>query len=61
MHGILYIMINILRSVDLWIKGSVKSRAFLLRHDASSPPPSGASHGLFYPEILPPQYMYSDT
>ena len=30
----------ILRSVDLWIKGSVKSRAFLLRRDASSPPPS---------------------
>ena len=44
----------VLRSVDLWIKGSVKS--FLLRHDASSPPPSGASHGLFYPEIPPAQY-----
>ena len=29
----------VLRSVDLWIKGSVKSRAFLLRCDASSPPP----------------------
>ena len=27
----------LLRSVDLWIKGSVKSRAFLLRRDASSP------------------------
>ena len=47
----------VLRSVDLWIKGSVKSRAFLLRRDASSPPPSGASHGLFYPEIPPPQYV----
>ena len=47
---------TVLRSVDLWIKGSVKSRTFLLRRDASSPPPSGASHGLFYPEIPPPQY-----
>ena len=46
----------VLRSVDLWIKGSVKSRAFLLRCDASSPPPSGASHRLFYPEIPPAQY-----
>ena len=35
----------------------MKSRAFLLRRDASSPPPSGASHGLFYPEIPPPQYI----
>ena len=48
---------DVLRSVDLWIKGSVKSRAFLLHCDASSPPPSGASHGLFYPEIPPPQYL----
>ena len=47
----------VLRSVDLWIKGSVKSHAFLLRCDASSPLPSGASHGLFYPEIPPAQYM----
>ena len=29
---------DVLRSVDLWIKGSVKSRAFLLRCDASLPP-----------------------
>ena len=29
---------------------------FLLRRDASSPPPSGASLGLFYPEIPPHQY-----
>ena len=29
-----------LRSVDLLKKGCVKSRAFLLRLDASSPPPS---------------------
>ena len=28
---------------------------FLLRCDASSPPPSGASHGFFYPEIPPAQ------
>ena len=48
---------DVLRSVDLWIKGSVKSRAFLLRCDASSPPPSGVSHRLFYPEIPPAQYM----
>ena len=31
---------DVLRSVDLWIKGSVKSSAFLLRRDASSPLPS---------------------
>ena len=47
---------HVLRSVDLWIKGSAKSRTFLLRCDASSLPLSGASHGLFYPEIPPPQY-----
>ena len=29
---------NILRSVDLWKKGCVKSRTFLLRRDASFPP-----------------------
>ena len=40
-----HIFLYILRSVDLWIKGSVKSHAFLLRRcDASSPPPSGTSH-----------------
>ena len=48
---------RVLRSVDLWIKGSVKSRAFLLRRDASSTLPSGVSHELFYPEISPPQYI----
>ena len=53
------IQITVLRSVDFWIKGSVKSRAFLLRRDASSPPPSGTSHGLFYPEIPRPQYNIS--
>ena len=47
---------NILRSVYLWIKWSVKSRAFLLGCDTSLPQPSGASHRLFYPEIPPPQY-----
>ena len=35
----------------------MKCRAFLLRRNASSPPPSGAVHGLFYPEIPPPQYL----
>ena len=29
--------LSVLRSVDLWIKGSVKSLTFLLRRDASSP------------------------
>ena len=43
------------RSVDLWIKGSVKSRALLLRCRTCIPSPSGASLGLFYPEIPPPQ------
>ena len=51
-----FVRLTVLRSVDLWIKGSVKSRTFLLRRDANSPQPSGASHGLFYPEIPPPQY-----
>ena len=50
-------LLSVLRSVYLWIKGSVKSRAFLLRRDASSSLPSGAAHGLFYPEIPPPQYL----
>ena len=36
---------TVLRSVDLWIKGSVKSRTFLLRRRACFPSPSGASHG----------------
>ena len=44
------------RSVDLWIKGSIKSRAFLLRRRACFPSPSSTSLGLFYPEIPPPQY-----
>ena len=34
---------DIMRSVDLCIKGSVKSRAFLLRRHACFPSPSGAS------------------
>ena len=50
-------LLSVLRSVYLWIKGSVKSRAFLLRRDASSTLPSGVSHELFYPEISPPQYI----
>ena len=33
----------VLRSIDLWIKGCVKSRAFLLRHHARFPSLSGAA------------------
>ena len=41
--------IQVLRSLDLWKKGCVKSRAFLLRRDASSPPPSARVHALRFP------------
>ena len=37
--GMSYPTIDVLRSVDLWIKGCVKSCTFLLRRDTSSPPP----------------------
>ena len=44
---------NVLRSVDLCIKGCVKSRSFLLRRDASSAQPSARAcardHALLYP------------
>ena len=45
---------DILRGVDIWKKGCVKSRAFLLRRCACFPSPSCASHGLLYPQIPPP-------
>ena len=35
---------SVLRSVDLWERKCVESRAFLLRRRAVSPSPSGASH-----------------
>ena len=45
---------TLLRCLDLWIKGSVKSCIFMLRRRACFPSPSGASLGLFYPEMPPP-------
>ena len=30
---------------------------FFVAPQREFPPPSGASHGLFYPEIPPPQYL----
>ena len=47
---------DVLRSVDLWIKGCVKSCTFLLRRRPHFPSPSCASHAQFYPEIPPPHY-----
>ena len=51
--------ISILRSVDLSIKGCVKSRAFLLRSRACFPSPSAHArvNALFYPQIPSAQYI----
>ena len=45
--------IHVLRSVDLWIKGCVKSCAFLLRRRTCFPSPSSRVHAPFYPQIPP--------
>ena len=44
--------VTVLRSVDLWIKGCVKSHAFLLRR-ACFPSPSTRVDAPFYPQIPP--------
>ena len=40
---------HVLRSVELWKRGRVKSCTFLLRLDASLPPPSARVHALRFP------------
>ena len=48
----------VLRSVYLWERKCVKSRA-LLRRSAYLPPPSERHAPLHYPKITPPQYLMS--
>ena len=48
--------VYLLRSVDLWIKGCVKSRIFLLRPCTCFPSLSARVHAPFYPQI--PQASY---
>ena len=45
--------VTVLRSVDLWIKGCVKSSVLMLRRRACFPSPSARVHAPFHAQIPP--------